>query len=140
MVTVIIIYLLNLKNQESFNGGKYAEAHVTCMLYLWQNETVLVRLPDYISDTGSKADDVKNRSPWAFPYVCFCLEVLNEAYRVAHHNIKKLKQVRIHRPSPTAYLTCDSGFNDAECRSIQPGNIKTSPQSLPEGLTKVQAF
>ena len=51
MVTLIIIYFLNLKKIKNLSMGKgaHVEANVTCVVYLWQNETVLVRLPDYIS-------------------------------------------------------------------------------------------
>lgn len=66
MVTVIIIYILNFKKIKNLSMGKgvHVEAHVTCVLYLWQNETVLVRLSDYISRYRLKSwDDEKTGSP-----------------------------------------------------------------------------
>ena len=42
MVTLIIIYFLNLKKIKNLSMGKgaHVEANVTCVVYLWQNETV----------------------------------------------------------------------------------------------------
>lgn len=62
----IIKRFLNFKKIKNLSMGKgaHVEANVTCVVYLWQNETVLVRLPDYISRYRLKSwDDEKTGSP-----------------------------------------------------------------------------
>ena len=94
-----------------------------------------------LADTGSKAGMTEKQEALGIPYVCLSLEVLHEAYRVAHHSLLRnwSKWEYTDPPQhPIWAVILVSTMLSAEAFSL--ANTKTSRRSLPEGFAKVQAF